>query len=57
MTATPDERTVVELARRYQLSVYDAAYLGLALQEGLPLATLDSELVKSARRERVELLG
>ena len=29
----------------------DAAYLELALREGLPLATLDNELKKAARAE------
>lgn len=32
------------LARTHQLSVYDAAYLELALRRGLPLATLDQAL-------------
>ena len=34
----------LELARRYRLSAYDAAYLELSLREGLPLATLDTGL-------------
>ena len=37
----------LQLARRFKLSSYDAAYLELALREGLPLATLDADL-KSA---------
>lgn len=32
------------LARRFGLSAYDASYLELALREGLPLATLDTDL-------------
>lgn len=32
------------LARRFGLSAYDASYLELALREGLPLATLDTNL-------------
>lgn len=35
---------VTQLARRYGLSTYDAAYLELALREGLPLATNDEAL-------------
>ena len=35
-------------AREWDLTVYDAAYLDLALREGLPLATLDSHLKKAA---------
>ena len=34
-----------ELATRYGLSAYDAAYLELALRRSLPLATLDRALV------------
>lgn len=34
----------LHLARRFNLSSYDAAYLELALREGLPLATLDGDL-------------
>ncbi len=36
--------TILLLARRHKLTVYDAAYLELALRLGLPLATLDKEL-------------
>ena len=32
---------VMDLSRKYNLSVYDAAYLALAMRERLPLATLD----------------
>ncbi len=35
---------ILQLARRFKLSSYDAAYLELALREGLPLATLDAAL-------------
>ena len=34
----------LQLARRFKLSSFDAAYLELALREGLPLATLDADL-------------
>jgi predicted nucleic acid-binding protein len=34
----------LQLARRFKLSSYDAAYLELALREGRPLATLDADL-------------
>jgi predicted nucleic acid-binding protein len=39
------------------LTIYDAAYLELALREGLPLATLDEALVAAARAEGVPLVG
>lgn len=43
------------LARAYKLSSYDAAYLELALREGLPLASLDKELLKAARKADVTI--
>jgi predicted nucleic acid-binding protein len=52
---TVDEETVVRawsevlyLARAHKLSVYDAAYLELALRRGLPLASLDRALKTAA---------
>jgi predicted nucleic acid-binding protein len=36
------------LAEQYGLTVYDAAYLELAIRQGLPLATLDDDLRKAA---------
>ena len=38
---------VFGLADRHGLTVYDAAYLDLALREGLPLASLDKALCKA----------
>jgi predicted nucleic acid-binding protein len=38
----------LNLARRYKLSVYDAAYLELALRTSHPLATLDADLARTA---------
>jgi predicted nucleic acid-binding protein len=40
----------LNLARRYKLSAYDAAYLELALRKGLSLATLDADLSQAAAR-------
>jgi predicted nucleic acid-binding protein len=45
------------LARRHRLTVYDAAYLELALREALPMATLDEALASAARAEGVSLVG
>ncbi len=47
-----DESLVLELARRFGLTVYDAAYLEVALRRSLPLATLDRRL-----REAAEAIG
>jgi predicted nucleic acid-binding protein len=45
---------VMTLARAYKLSSYDAAYLELAIREGLPIATLDHGLTKAAKKAGVE---
>jgi predicted nucleic acid-binding protein len=45
-----------ELATEHQLSVYDAAYLELALRTKLPLACKDGPLAVAAKRCRVKLL-
>src|SRR5713101_3820969 len=42
--SSPNETQVLTLARRHRLTVYDAAYLDLALRRVLPLATLDEAL-------------
>jgi predicted nucleic acid-binding protein len=44
------------LAREYDLSAYDAAYLELAQRRGLGLATLDRHLITVARRAGVEVI-
>lgn len=43
------------LSRAYNLSSYDSAYLELALREGLPLATLDKNLIKAAKKADVTI--
>lgn len=47
----------LNLARRFKLSAYDAAYLELALRTGLPLATLDADLTKAASTAGVAIFG
>lgn len=47
----------LQLARRYRLSAYDASYLELALREGIPMATLDEDLQKAARKAGVKRFG
>lgn len=44
------------LARRYGLSIYDAAYLELAMRRGAALATMDAALAKAARKAGVEVV-
>jgi len=47
---------LVQAARRTNLTVYDAAYLELAIRRKLPLATLDEKLREAARRIGLELI-
>ena len=48
--------TVFHLARLYNLTMYDAMYLELALRHGLPLATLDRRLARAASDAGVETM-
>ena len=48
---------ILHLARRYKLSAYDASYLELALRRGIPLATLDEDLQKAAKKVGVKRFG
>lgn len=48
--------STLQLARRYRLSSYDAAYLELALRGSLALATLDEDLRKAAKRAGVSIV-
>ena len=54
---TPDRilGEILALAREYGLSSYDASYLDLAIRTSLPIATLDRDLRKAARRCGVPL--
>lgn len=54
---SPDETAVLSLARRHRLTVYDAAYLELAMRETAALATLDEQLAAAARAEKIPLIG
>ncbi len=41
---------VFGLADQHGLTVYDAAYLDLAVHEGVPLASLDGQLIRAAQK-------
>ncbi|APZ42498.1 type II toxin-antitoxin system VapC family toxin [Acidihalobacter ferrooxydans] len=56
-TAAQALSDTLNLARRYKLSSYDAAYLELSLRAGLPLATLDASLEKAAIAAGVAIFG
>ncbi len=47
---------VRSLAETHRLTAYDAAYLELAQRTSVPLATLDRDLQKAVRAEKVPLL-
>jgi predicted nucleic acid-binding protein len=48
--------TTLQLARRFKLTSYDAAYLELAQRRSLPIATLDVELRRAASQANVAML-
>jgi predicted nucleic acid-binding protein len=47
-----DSDTTLQLARAYRLTIYDAAYLELAVRRQLALVTFDTSLAEAARSER-----
>jgi len=46
---------IQSLSLEHGLTAYDAAYLDLALEHGLPLATLDDDLARACEKAGVEL--
>ena len=48
---------LLPISIHHRLTLYDAAYLELAVRRVLPLATLDMELRAAAQAEGVPLLG
>lgn len=48
---------ILALCRTHRLTSYDAIYLDLAVRCNLPLATLDVDLRKTAKKLGVRLLG
>ena len=46
---------ILPLAREYDLSSYDAAYMDVAIREDIPLATLDVTLQKAARKSGIKI--
>jgi predicted nucleic acid-binding protein len=44
------------LARRFDLTAYDALYLELAQRKGLPLATFDRQLAAAAKKLSIQLV-
>ncbi|MGH8759910.1 MAG: type II toxin-antitoxin system VapC family toxin [Burkholderiales bacterium] len=52
----PSPRQLLELAMRYSLSSYDAAYLELALRHGIPIACQDAKLKEASLQAGVVVL-
>jgi predicted nucleic acid-binding protein len=53
---TPDVFARIQsLSRQHALTPYDAAYLDLALDRNLDLATLDEALIGACKKEKVKL--
>ncbi len=48
---------LLPLCRTHRLTSYDAIYLDLAIRSSLPLATLDDELRKAAKKLAIGTLG
>ena len=55
-TALRTFREIITLARDQKLTTYDAAYLELAIRQGVPLATQDKALIRAAKTVEVEIL-
>ena len=55
-TAARAGSDALALARSHHLTVYDAAYLELAMRRNLPLATLDQDLRSAAKKAGVKCL-
>jgi len=55
-TASNAGTTTLALARSHDLTLYDSAYLELAMRRNLPLATLDKDLRAAARKTGVQCL-
>lgn len=46
-----------QLSIEYDLTLYDAAYLELAVRRSLPLASHDAALIEAGQKARIEVLG
>ncbi|MCU1301185.1 MAG: PilT protein domain protein [Candidatus Sulfotelmatobacter sp.] len=48
---------IQRMSRQHGLTAYDAAYLDLAKDNGLPLATLDGDLIRACGKADIEVIG
>jgi predicted nucleic acid-binding protein len=49
-TSAKAMHSIFVIANQSDLTIYDAAYLELAIREGIPLITLDSKLTQAAKK-------
>jgi len=56
IVAVPVDDKLLELALQYNLAVYDASYLSLAVERGLPLATVDGKLKTASESVGLEII-
>lgn len=49
-TSAKAMHSIFVIANAYQLTIYDAAYLELAIREGIPLLTMDADLANAAKK-------
>lgn len=54
-TSTRALHSIFVLAEQSELTIYDAAYLELAIRERIPLLTLDKSLSKAAKKFNIPL--
>ncbi len=52
-----DSTQILNLAERHNLTAYDAAYLALAIERQVALATLDKRLMAAAKAEGVVVIA
>jgi predicted nucleic acid-binding protein len=57
VTIPSDDRAVLELSERHDLTAYDAAYLAPAIERDCALTTHDKELTTAAIRENASLVS
>jgi predicted nucleic acid-binding protein len=54
-TAAQVSARTLALARKHELTVYDAAYLELAQRRGAVLSTFDEQLLKAAKKDKIAI--
>jgi len=53
---TPLDETLLEIALKNNLAIYDASYFNLAMSRGLPIATVDGKLLHASIKAGLEVI-